>query len=523
MTVRTDPTSASGPADRPVETPARAGAARTGMARSGALTLAGSVYAALAGFALTVLVGRWFGAELSGLYFMAVAVFMILNVVAMAGGDSGLVRSVAAYRATGAHEDAWTVSSAILAPMLAWSLVVAGGLAALSGPLAAVLTPDDAALGRSFLLVLSLTLVFSAVGQASVNGTRSLGGARTFVLLYQVWLPTGRLLLLGLLWLTDGPTALLLWTWTVPLVLMDLVAFGLLRRTLRRERLASGIAPRPRRQVLRDAWAFNLPRGLASLCEIGIKWADVLLVGLLLGPAAAGVWAAASRFVTTGIMAMEALRIVSAPLLASAFARGEEDEAADIHAMATTWLVLLSWPMFLTLAAFSPLVMSLVGPEFTAAAPALTVMCLGLLGYLALGNVNSMLLMAGLSRLTAANSVVSLGLNVSLGLVLIPTWGLPGAAVAWCLALTGDSVLCVLRRRGRVDVALPWAEVALAGGVALVAFGLPALAVTLLLGPTLVGLAVQVPVSLLLYAALLVPLRHRLHLGDVRALIGARR
>ncbi|GAA1917126.1 hypothetical protein GCM10009737_18250 [Nocardioides lentus] len=500
-----------------------AGADRRAVARGGALTLAGSVYAAVAGFALTVLVGRWFGAELAGLYFMAVAVFMILNVVALAGGDSGLVRSLAAYRATGAHEDAWWVSTAILAPMLAWSMVVAGGLALLADPLARALVPEAAGLGRTFLLVLALTLVFSAVGQASVNGTRSLGSARPFVLLYQVWLPTGRLALLALLWVVDGPTTWLLWTWTVPLVLMDLVAFGLVRRTLRHDRLASGIAPRPRRQVLHDAWAFNLPRGLASLCEIGIKWADVLLVGLLLGPAAAGVWAAASRFVTTGIMAMEALRIVTAPMLASAFARGEEREAAEVHAMSTTWLVLVSWPLFLTLATFSPLVMAVVGPEFTTAAPALSLLCVGLLGYLALGNINSLLLMAGLSRLTAANSVVSLTLNVGLGLLLIPVWGLPGAAVAWVVALTGDSVLCVLRRRGRVDVPLPWADTAVAGGVALAAFGIPGVLVWALGAPTLPWLVGYLLVATSLLVALVLPLSQRLHLGDVRAMLAARR
>ncbi|WP_028472866.1 lipopolysaccharide biosynthesis protein [Nocardioides alkalitolerans] len=479
---------------------------RRSMARSGAVSLAGSLVAAVGGFALTIIVGRLFGAHLSGLYFQAVAVFMILNGIAVAGSDTGLVRALSARRAVGADRRAWHALTVTLTPVLLWSLVVAAVLAVMADDLAATFEPADQEVVRAFLLVLAGTLVASAVGQAALNGTRSLGSVLPYVVLYQLWLPASRVLAVGLLAFVDAPATLLLLTYAVPLVLMDVVAVVYLVRRLRR---AAADAPRlddeagARRTEAVEVWGFNLPRGVASCLELAIVWADVIIVGILLGPAAAGAYAAASRFVTTGTMAMEALRLQSAPHLAASWSRGDRDRFVDVYQVTTVWLVLLSWPLFLGLATWSPLLLGFIGDDFAVAAPALTVLALGMLVYVAMGNVNSALLMAGLSGVTAMNTAVALALNVVLNLALVPVLGLVGAAIAWAACLAIDSILCFVRGRGRTGVAMPWRPVALAGASAVVAFGVPGLAVRLLAEPSLVWASAHLVGGLAVYAVLL--------------------
>lgn len=504
----------------PLEATASDHGERRAVARGGAVTLAGAAYAAVGGFLLTLAVGRLFGAHTSGLFFMAVAVYMILNGVALVGSDTGMIRALSAARAVRAREEVWQVVRSTLAPVLAWSALVAGVLLASAGPLARALAPDDVPVATLYLRILAVTLVFSAVGQACLNGTRSFGSLRPFVLLYQVWLPTGRLALVVALWALGGGAGWLMWTWVLPLLAMDAVAVHhVVRAAARERRRPPGAATRPGREVFRDVWRFNLPRGLASMFEIGIVWVDVLLVGLFLGPAAAGAYAAASRFVTSGTMAMEALRVGTAPMLAEAFARRETERVQSVYALSSIWLVLLSWPTFLALAAFSPLIMSFLGHGFGAAAPAMSVMALSILGYLALGNINSVLLMAGQSRVTAGNTLVALLVNIGLNLVLIPALGLVGAACAWAASLTLDSVLCAVRGGRLVGVRPPWRGVLRAGGVAVAAFGVPGLLVRLLAAPTLPWLAAYVVLSVGCYVLLLRRYREELQLHDLRDLI----
>lgn len=496
---------------------------RRELARGGVVTLAGAMYAALAGFALTLAVGRLFGAHLSGLYFEAVAVFMILNGAALLGSDTGMLRSLAASRALHAHRDAWESVRAGLWPVLGWSLLLATALGLASRPLAQALAPADVEVATGFLRVLAATLVLSAVGQAALNGTRSFGSLRPFVLLYQVWLPTSRLLLVVVLGLAGGDGALLLWSWAAPLLVMDAAALAYLLSAARRALRRPGRPGRPRREVWAEVWRFNLPRGLASMFEIAIVWVDVIIVGLMLGPAAAGAYAAASRFITSGTMAMEALRVGTAPTLAAAYSRGELDRVRGVYAVSSVWLVLLSWPMFLALAAFAPLAMALVGDDFLVAATPMSVMALAILGYLALGNINSVLLMAGLSRVTAGNTAVALSLNIGLNLVLIPGFGLTGAAIAWASALSVDSVLCVLRGRRALGVVPPWRGVLLAATAATTAFGVPGLLVRVLAEPSWEWLLAYAAVSVTAYLLLLRHWRAALQLDDLQDLLRRRR
>jgi O-antigen/teichoic acid export membrane protein len=496
---------------------------RRDLARSGAVSLVGAVFAAAGGFALTVLVGRLFGAHVAGLYYQAVAVFMILNGVALAGSDTGIVRSVSGHRAVGHHVRAFSAMRWTLTPVLLWSLVVALALGVSVEHVVATFPADDRPAVAAFLWVLVGTLVVSAVGQAALNGTRALGSVLPFVWLYQVALPVTRLLGVALLWLLDAPVEWLLLSYALPLVLLDVVATTLLVRGLARARRTAGeTAPAdaevPVRAELRELWGFNLPRGVASCLELAIVWADVIIVGVLLGPAAAGAWAAASRFVTTGTMAMEALRLQSAPAMAAAWARGDREGYDEVYRVTAVWLVLVSWPLFLGLATWSPLVLGLVGPEFAEAAPALTLMALGMLAYVAMGNVNAALLMAGRSVVTAGNTAVALALNITLNLALVPWLGLMGAAIAWASCLTLDSALCLVRGR-RLGLRLPVREVALAGAAALVAFGAPGLALHLLAAPTVAMLGLHVVGGLAVYAVLLHLLRRPLDLPDIRTLV----
>lgn len=501
------------------ELPATSPRDRADLARSGAISLAGSVVAAIGGFALTVLLGRLFGAHTAGLYFQAVAVFMILNGIALAGSDTGIVRALSARLATGRPDRARQALRLTLTPVLVWSLVVAGALAQLVDDIAASFAADDQHVVAGFLWVLVATLVVSACGQAALNGTRSLGSVRPFVVLYQLWLPVSRLVAVVGLWWLEAPPEWLLVSYAAPLILMDLAAVALLARGLRHAETSAPTAGSatthddPTRQSdARRLWGFNLPRGIASCLELGLVWADVIIVGIILGPAAAGAWAAASRFVTTGTMAMEALRLQSAPAMASAWARRDRAAFGEVYGVTTVWLVLVSWPIFLLLAAYAPLVLVLVGPEFTQAATPLTVMALGMLGYVALGNVNAALLMAGRSVATARNTFAALAVNITLNLVLVPGIGLLGAAIAWACALTLDSLLCLLRSGRDLPLELPLAQLSWAGGAAVLAFGVPALGIRILGAPTLGWLALNVLAGAAMYGAALHLLRHRIDL-----------
>lgn len=498
---------------------------RREVARGGVLSMAGSAYAAVLGFVLYLAVGRLFGAEISGIYFQAIAIYMILNGLALLGSDTGLVRTLARHRAVGSHARAWAAVKVTTLPVLCWSVIVSLSLFFASGRFATAISPGDPARARAYLLTLSVTLLISAVGHAHLCGTRSLGTLKPYVALYQFWLPTSRVLGVALIAVLDVDPDWLLWGWALPMVLMDVAAVSYVIARSRRAALEDpGPAPKRAVEIARDEWRFNVPRGISVMFELALTWIDVIIVGILLGPAVAGAYGVASRFMTSGTMAMEALRLGTAPMIAAAFARGEKQRVQDIYATSSVWLVLLSWPIFLTLATFAPFVLGLLGRDFLVAAPAMTLMSLAILGYIAMGNIVSVILMAGNSTGVLLVAICSLVINVTLNLVLVPRIGLIGASIAWSTAMTFDSAmgLFVLSRFVVGGMTPPVRLVGLAGGLALLAWGATGLVVRLAGEQNLFWLLGYGILALSLYAVLVRTFRTPLGLDDFAAMMKRR-
>jgi O-antigen/teichoic acid export membrane protein len=189
--------------------------------------------------------------------------------------------------------------------------------------------------------------------------------------------------------------------------------------------------------------------------------------------------------VVAGSFAIEAIRIAIAPQISSLLAREEREEAKAIYRAGTWWLMALAWPFYITLAIFAPLLLRMFGTEFVAGKTAVVILASAMLLGLATGNVTTVLLMGGKSSWNLINTVVSLTLNVGLNLVLIPRYGINGAAIAWAatIAVNNLAPLVQVKLFLKLDpFGRGFGVVALA---ALVCYGLPGILTRIFLGPSL--------------------------------------
>ncbi|WP_158220421.1 lipopolysaccharide biosynthesis protein [Kineosporia sp. A_224] len=510
-------------------------ATRTQVARHGVLGLAGAVCTGAGGFALTFAVGRLLDDRATGEFFSAVAAFTIATTVLLLGADTGLVRSLSGLRATGGQRLLGVTLRAALVPVLVGSVVVATAVWAAAGPLARLLVDDpaDAARTASALRLLAPFLVLSTLSTALLNGaSRGLGAMRTYTLYQQVLLPVSRplLLVVAVLGFGAGLHGALL-VWAAPLLVAVAVAGrdvrGRVRAAVRRgdEKAADAAAAGeplpdlPADGVARRFWRLTAPRGVAATFEVVVTWADVLLVAALRGPVEAGVYAAASRFVTSGTLAMQAIRLSIAPAVAAAFSRGDRAEAQRVHRFSTVGAIASTWPVYLGMAVFAPAVLSLIGPRFVAGADALTILSIAMLGVVATGNANTVLNMAGKSHWAAVNTGVAAAVMLAVDVALVPGLGMVGAAIGWGAALLTDAALGTLELRRGLGVRSWDRRVAEVAALAVVAFGGPALAVRAALGTSLLDTVAGVAVASTVYGGALWVRRRALGLdGFVAAL-----
>ncbi|MGN6611757.1 MAG: oligosaccharide flippase family protein [Angustibacter sp.] len=470
---------------------AQAGAAAprdlSAAAQGSAAAFAGAVVAAVGGFALTFVVARSLGSAGSGIFFQAVAVFTLLTSVVLAGSDTGLLRAISRSLALGrGHEVRGTLAVALLPVTLASTCcsLLLWWLA----PEVAGLINHGSVSGTAVtsLRAVAAFLVFGTLCTALTQATRGFGALRPYLLVQNLLLPVGRpvLVLLGALTGLGAAAAPLLWA--VPLLPGALVAAVVVRNRLRgvesRARRDGEPSSRPWPVLAREFWAFSSWRGLAAVVDLSLVWLDVLLVSALVGATASGIYATASRFVISGTLVMQAMRLAIAPQLSAMLARSEHDRAARLYRVATLWIVVTSWPLYLFMAIWAPLLLSVFGDGFRAGASCLTMLSLGMLLSLWTGNVGTVLLMGGRSSWVLLDKVAALAVNVTLNLLLVPRMGIEGAALAWVAAIAVDNLAASAQVRFGTGLRgydrWSW----FACGLAVLVFGVPGLAARWALG-----------------------------------------
>lgn len=453
------------------------GAALGRLARGGTQNLVGAIVQGLCGFLIVVLVTRGLGAERAGAFLIAVAVFNIVSTLARLGADVGLVRFVSSHRALGREHDLLGTFAVAVMPVAAAGLL-AGTLLLVTADEAARMLAGGAA-GSDlaiYLRVLAPFVPVAALYSVLIVATRGFGTMKPAVLVEKIGRPLVQVLAVAAVIGFGARPAWLALAWAGPFALAAVPTLLWLRQLPRRLTPGSTIQ-------WREFWSFTAPRGLAGAFQVGLLWADTLLIGLLATATEAGIYAAATRYLLIGQFVQLAVVDVVQPAVSAALASGKAEDAQRVYQTGTTWQMALAWPAYLTLVVSAPVFLGLFGPPFAAGAPALVILGLAMLVATGCGPVDAVLLMGGRSALSLANIAVAFALDIGLNLLLIPRLGITGAAMAWMAALTFRNVAGVVQVRrfmGLHPFGPGWKVIAV-GALAL--FGGWALAVRAVLDP----------------------------------------
>jgi O-antigen/teichoic acid export membrane protein len=266
-----------------------------------------------------------------------------------------------------------------------------------------------------------------------------------------------------------------------------------------------------------EFWRFTAPRAFQGIFQVTIIWLNILLVGALISRHAAGIFAAVSKLALVGAFALEGTRLAISPQVSGYLARREHHRAAALYQDATRWLMLATWPVYVTFAIFPAVVLGIFGPRYIPGAAALAVLSLAMLVNLGTGNVTVVLLMGGKSSWGAINTGAALAVNIGLDLLLIPRLGILGAAIAWGASIMVDNVAALVELRWVLKMAPVGPGYGLTAAVIVGCFGVVGIVARAALGETLPALAVTVAVGAVAFAAALYRARAPLRLAGMAA------
>lgn len=468
------------------------GADARSMARGAAVNLAGSLAAVVLGFGVTLALTHLVSARGIGLVAIGMTLVGLGVIPALLGLDTGVIRFVARAAADGDERRARGSAQT--------ALVIT---AVTSTALTVLLWWQAPAICERFfhkpfatdvVRIVSLSLPALAIGRVAAAAGQGYG-----VMKYSAWLGIVRriLRLLSLLpFVAMGldaralAFATLLAAWSTCLVSLQFLL-----------RVHTGVF-RP----ARGAWPvlallnFSAPQVLTGLLFFAILWTDTLLLGRFRSAEEVGVYSVLTTLLMPATIVSTSIGQMFAPRVSVEDARGDRAALAAMLKRVTHWNTAVSLPFFAALAVVPVALLSLFGSAYAAGAAALAVLAIGQLLNTAAGPLGLVINMSGRQYLTMTNNALVAGLNVVGCLLLIPRFGMTGAAVSTASALLlvnaiklvevrllfgihpfrGQSVRVLLAAAGAVAAALPVAvlpkwpgpllELAAAGGILFAAY-----------------------------------------------------
>jgi O-antigen/teichoic acid export membrane protein len=410
---------------RPLRT--NLGADSRTMARGAAANVGGALLTTALSFALSLLITHQISASSFGLYSIALVTVLLAQVPATLGLDVGTVRFVALHASAGDEEGARATLQAAL-------VVVAG----VSGALTALLYWQAPWLTESFfekdgatglVQVVALSLPALALTRVAIGALQGLGRMRYSALVSPVRVAANIAVALPVLLLGHGAhglaVAFLASSWATLLVAVVLLLWA----------LPAAFAP-ARGWQLRALLRFSLPQTLTTLLMQTILWTDTVLLGRLRTAADVAVYTIAQRLLSPGQTVSTATGQMFAPRIAAEDARGDRRTLDVMLKRVTYWNTSLAIPVFAVLLLLATPLMSIFGTEYARGATALAILAAGQLFNAATGPLGQVINMSGRPYLTLVNNAAVAGLNIVACVILIPRYGLTGAAIATTASIT---------------------------------------------------------------------------------------
>ena len=394
------------------------------ISRQSGIYFAGTIFTAAAGYFFKIYLARVLGAEALGLYALGMSVVGFLGLFNAVGLPTAAARFVAEYSSQGRNALLGGFLRKGLSFLSAGNLLL-GVVVLAVGPWIGTHFYHSVALGRyfGFFALLMLLGVLNTFLGKCMAGYRQIG--RQSIITHFVGTPINIAVAVVLISLGFGLRGYLAAQVISAVMVLTLLAFSVWKITPREAWLHSREVTLEKEVVSFSAVAL----GIAAVHFV-LGQADKVILGIYLSPTQVGIYAVAMAMVGFVPIALQSVNQIFSPMIAELHAGGNFALLKELYTKLTRWILIFTLPLAFTFIIFAHTLVGLFGRGFQTGASVLAIGAVGQIFNCAVGSVGFLLLMSGNQVKLIRIQGVTAAVMVVLNLILVPRFGITGAAIA---------------------------------------------------------------------------------------------
>jgi O-antigen/teichoic acid export membrane protein len=396
--------------------------------RGSSLLLAGRLLSVAAKMGAQVLVVRYLTTSEYGAWAYALAAVAFLGGFATLSLDRAVGRFAAIYHQERQYDRFFGVIALVLGTVCVTGVLFVAALHVFPDAFGRLTGNDPVTLG--LLLVMIFLVPLEALDTLLIALFATFGRPRAIFVRRYVITPAVQLSVVLLLILMSADVRFLAYGYVAGAVLGVLVSLWLLFTILREQDLLRHVRPGSIRVPFRELLSFSVPLMTSDWVTVLTSSSGALLLGYLYTSEHVGLLTVVMPVALLNLLVMQSFHLLFIPLASRLFAQGDLASIESLYWRTSLWIAVLTFPLFaVTFGAALPLTVLLFGERYAAAAPVLAILAVGQYVQAALGFNGSTIKVLGRVRLLVGINLAVAALNVALALVLVPLFGVPGAAV----------------------------------------------------------------------------------------------
>ena len=386
------------------------------------------------GYLLTLLIANLFGANGLGDYVLAITILRLFTLLAKLGLDTTSIRFIAAF----ASQDKWTsifrFRKQIISILSISSIVASLLMYFLAEPIADLINANYKYIQLSAFFV--LPMAFFMLHYESLRGLKRIAAFSFFYMMAQGLFTIVSVLIIHQFTISSNVP---IYAYLVSVFIVSILSFLSFKYSLKKSAKGKESAEKELRSYS-EILKISVPLMFAQSVQFIMAWTDKLMLGAIDTPnvslglttnsSEVGIYHTAFKLSMFAAVALMSINSIASPKFAEMYASKNKEGLKKIVHQSTKMIFWVTLPLVVIFFSIPDFLLGLFGEEFKVGMFAFILLSCGKMISAFSGSVGNILQMTGNQNILARILFLGAIINVLLNLILIPKYGINGAAIA---------------------------------------------------------------------------------------------
>ena len=399
------------------------------------------------GYIFTILLTRNYGAKVMGIYALSLVVLQVGTIIGRLGMDTAVLRFVAEYNSQNKKDMVNEIYKKIIKLVIPISLAISIAIFFLSPYISHYFFHKNYL--SNYFRIIAIGIVPYVLFIINSESLRGLKKIKEYAFLQNMGISFVASIMLGLSLFIVKNNYIPVTIYIISMFLMSLLSFFLwfkkfnlssninisepLKLSLNPDNLSLG--NKSHEISYKNILSISTPMLISGSLSFFLGLIDIIILGIFKTSAEVGIYSVAIKLSSIVVLSLLTINTIAAPKFAEFWVKGDKKGLLKIARQSTKIVFWVSFPILLLMVIFSNYILGFFGQGFRMGEIALIMLTLGQFINAISGSVGYILEMTGFQIFTQNIMIASVIINIILNLLLVPKYGIDGAAFASMITL----------------------------------------------------------------------------------------